>query len=138
MARKASRPRSSGGPGYATMLASAALVCLAVAVALLGHLRLKGEIYRMDAENSRLEHALVEARKTNVRLQNDYETLISPRGLEDRIRDMRLRLIMPGDVARVVLPEPRADEPAPPSLPASRAGRDGRLALLGSAATVNR
>jgi hypothetical protein len=107
MARK-SRP--SVRLGYASTVTSALLVCVAVAVALLGHIRFKGELHRLDRENGKIEFALKEQRRLNAELEADYDTLVSPRGLEARLRELNLNLIVPGGASRVVLREPLAIE----------------------------
>lgn len=124
MARKNRRLES---PGYASTVTSAVLVCFAVAVALLGHIRLKGELNRLDSEINRLDRRLAELRRSNNKLEMDYEVLVSPAGLSSRLREMRLNLVMPGDNARIVLPEPDAEPPLP-GLPGAE-NRHGRFAV---------
>jgi hypothetical protein len=111
MARESTRKSgAAGNSGYASTMNSALLVCLAVAVAALGRIRLKSEENRLYSEISRLDYRLQEMRRLNRKLQNDYETLTSSSGLNTRIREMRLDLVMPGEDARVVLPEPPGGE----------------------------
>lgn len=114
MARESGK-RPKGG-GYASAVNSALVICVAVAVVALGRIRLKSEESRLYAEMNRLDYQLQETRRANRRLQIEYETLTSSRGLSARIRDMRLNLVMPGDDARVVLPEPTEDRGLPQAL----------------------
>ena len=129
--------RKASGVGFAPTMSSALLVCLAVAAAALGRIRLKSEENRLYSEINRLDTQVQETRRANRKLQIDYEILTSPSGLSTRIRDMRLNLVMPGDDARVVLPEPAADGPHPPSL-GWRPGSGGALALTPVPAAVAR
>lgn len=128
MARESGR-KAGGGGGYASTMNSALLVCLAVAVAALGRIRLKSEENRLYSEISRLDYRLQELRRLNRKLQIDYEILTSPAGLNTRIREMRLDLVMPGEDARVVLPEPSASHAPSPSM-AAGAGGDQRVLAL--------
>lgn len=122
MARESARKSGgSGNTGYASTMNSALLVCLAVAVAALGRIRLKSEENRLYSEISRLDYRVQELRRLNRKLQNDYETLTSSSGLHSRIREMRLDLVMPGEDARVVLPEPPPGEPLAESIAAQTA-----------------
>lgn len=131
MARKLRRHRVS--PGLASTMTSALLVCVAVAIALLGHIRFKGELHRLDREIAGMERALRDQRKTNARLQADYERLVSPLGLEARLREMRLPLVVPGDGARVVLREPVVPPAARPEADAP----DRALVLGGTSGAVS-
>lgn len=116
MARKS--PAAKAGPGYLSAVSSALVVCLAVGIVLLGRIRLKNEEARVYSEISRTEREIDELRRINRKLVVDYETLTAPSGLYARIREMRLDLGMPGDDARIVLPEPIAE----PVLPAMVTG----------------
>ena len=95
--------------GYATTVTSGLLISLAVALALLGNIRLKDDLNRLEAEIGRLDRELAIRKRGNERLRMDYETLVSAEGLNQRVREMRLDLVMPGDDARIVLPEPPAE-----------------------------
>lgn len=92
--------------GCASTVTSGLLVCLAVAVVLLGYIRLKGDLHRMETELGALDRTLARQMRDHERLRLDYETMVSAAGLDQRVRAMRLDLIMPGESARVVLPEP--------------------------------
>lgn len=127
MARETNR--KSAGVSYAPTVNSAVLVCLAVAVAALGRIRLKSEENRLYSEINRVEFQIQELRRSNRKLQVDYEILTSPAGLSGRIREMRLDLVMPGEDARVVLPEPATDTPFPQALVLHPTGAAGQLAL---------
>lgn len=111
MARKSSQPRNGGG--YGSAVSSALVVCLAVGVVLLGRIRLKNEEARLYSEINRTERELDDLRRGNRKLVSDFETLTAPSGLLTRIREMRLDLSMPGDDARIVLPEPVAEPVLP-------------------------
>ena len=110
MARKSSRPP---GVSYTSTVTSALLICVAVAIALLGNIRLKSEQSSLEVQIMRLERAIGDADKSNAKLQLDYEQLISQSGLDQRIRLMRLQLNLPGNDARIILPEPVSDTPPP-------------------------
>ncbi len=117
--------RKSGGAGYASAMSSAAVVCFAVAAVALGRIRLKSEESRAYAEINRLDVMIQDTRRANRKLQVDHEILTSPAGLSGRVREMRLNLVMPGDDARVVLPEPASDGGLPQALALRQnAGRD--------------
>ncbi len=114
------RSSKKGGSGsLAPTVNSALLICLAVAVAALGRIRLKSEESRLYTEINRLDTQLQELNRSNRKLQIDYETMTSPAGLSGRIREMHLNLVMPGEDARVVLPEPSIGS-APPTAVAGR------------------
>jgi hypothetical protein len=117
--------------GITSAVTSGIIICLAVAVSLLGYIRLKGELSRLDTDINRLDRQLVELRRANKKLEMDYATIVSPSGLNNRLREMRLILVMPGDNARVVLPEPRNDDPSAPAW-------NTRLLHAGSAASLRR
>ncbi len=125
--------RKVGGGSLAPTVNSALLICLAVAVAALGRIRLKSEESRLYAEINRLDTQLQELHRSNRKLQIDYETMTSPAGLSTRIRDMHLNLVMPGEDARVVLPEPPGESAAPTALAGTGMGAGvghGRPATL--------
>ncbi len=121
MARRSTASRGRrppGGHGYASTVSSALVICLAVGVVLLGRIRLKNEEARLYSEINRTEFDVNELRRGNRKLASDLETLTSPAGLRARIREMRLDLSMPGDDARIVLPEPLAEPGLPAAFPA--------------------
>ena len=97
-------------------MSSALLICLAVAVAALGRIRLKSEENRLYGDINRIEAQLQDARRLNRKLQSDYEVLTSSLGLNARMREMNLNLMMPGDAARVVQPEPGMGTPSAPEM----------------------
>lgn len=106
--------------GVTSAMTSGVIICLAVAVSLLGYIRLKGELNRLDTDINRLDRQLAELRRSNHKLEMDYAMIVSPSGLNNRLREMRLFLVMPGENARVVLPEPQIEAPpvsAAPSRP---------------------
>ncbi|MBL9138602.1 MAG: hypothetical protein JNK85_22225 [Verrucomicrobiales bacterium] len=104
--------------GITSVMTSGVIVCLAVAVSLLGYIRLKGELNRLDTDINRLDRQLSELRRANHKLEMDYATIVSPSGLNNRLREMRLILVMPGENARVVLPEPQVESlPIPAASP---------------------
>jgi hypothetical protein len=102
----ARNPRKTSRRGYASIVTSALLVSLSAAIALLGNIRLKGELNRLDTEIGQLDRSLGEQRRSNRKLRMDYETLVSSAGLSSRLQEMQLNLVMPGENARIVLPEP--------------------------------
>jgi hypothetical protein len=112
-------PRRSPSRGLATAVTSGLLISLAAGVALLGHIRLKGELNRLEMEIGRLDRELATRKRDNQKLRIDYETLVSADGLTQRLRAMRLGLIMPDDDARVVLAEP-VEPRSPPTDPVPR------------------
>ena len=120
MSRNPRRPRS---PGYAATIASVAVICVSVALALLAQVRLKDELNRLDRDISKLDRQINEQRKQNQKLQADYQFLVSSVGLNHRVRDMQLSLIMPREDARVILPEPLVEPPVPAAVPAPAARR---------------
>lgn len=122
-------PRPGGG--YASTVSSALVICLAVGVVLLGRIRLKNEEARRYSEINRTEDALNQLRRFNLKLVSDLETLTSPAGLHARILEMRLDLSMPGDDARIVLPEPLGEPglPGPTPAPSLPVAPDENLAL---------
>ncbi|MBX3745038.1 MAG: hypothetical protein KF833_06985 [Verrucomicrobiae bacterium] len=101
--------------GYASTVTSGLLVCFAVAVALLGYIRLKGDLHRMETELGNLDRTMARLKRDHERLHLDYETMVSSAGLDQRVRAMRLNLVTPGESARVVLPEPPRELPVPAS-----------------------
>lgn len=103
-------------PGITSAVTSGVMICLAVAVSLLGYIRLKGELSRLDTDINRLDRQLAELRRFNNKLEMDYAMIVSPSGLNNRLREMRLILVMPGDNARVVLPEPSGENAAEPAV----------------------
>lgn len=109
MPRERSKP---AGEGYASIVGSGLLLVLAVAAVLLGRSKLKNDESALYVDISKLERQLDEVRRANGKLLVDYATLTAPGSLAARIRDMRLGLIMPGDDARVILPEPNAVQTA--------------------------
>jgi hypothetical protein len=117
----ARNPRRTPSRSLATVVTSGLLISPAVGVALLGHVRLKGELNRLEMEIGRLDRELAMRKRDNQKLRMDYETLVSADGLTQRLRAMRLGLIMPDDDARVVLSEP-AEPRSPPSGPGHRSG----------------
>ncbi len=121
MARE-TRKKNSGA--LAPTVTSALMICLAVALALLVQIRLKADLHRLYTGISALDRQVAQVRRMNHKLQVDYEMLTSPAGLNNRLRDLQLNLIMPGENARVVLPEPRVDPPLPvvPILPGGGPG----------------
>ncbi len=129
MARDSQRDRSR--PGYAPTVTSAVLICLAAAVSLLGHVRLKAELDRLYADITKLDRQTAEARRFNRKLQSDFETLTSPAGLSARLREMHLDLTMPGDDLRIVLPEPAAEPPLPASMSVIGDARSHQFAVQG-------
>ncbi|MCC7376993.1 MAG: hypothetical protein IT581_20200 [Verrucomicrobiales bacterium] len=102
--------------GITSAVTSGVMICLAVAVSLLGYIRLKGELSRLDTDINRLDRQLAELRRFNNKLEMDYAMIVSPSGLNNRLREMRLILVMPGDNARVVLPEPSGENAAEPAV----------------------
>lgn len=106
------QPPPSGG--YVATVTSGVLISLAVTIALLAHIRLKDELHRIESGISQLEEQLIKQKRENDRLQNDYDVLVSSDGLNKRLREMRLNLVMPGDGARVVLAEPTVEAPKNP------------------------
>lgn len=129
------RDNRKSGVSLMPTMSSALLVCMAVAVAALGRIRLKGDENRLYTEINRIESQVHEVRRLNRKLQVDYEILTSPAGLTTRIREMNLHLVMPGDGARVVLPEPLPDGTLPPEL-AWDAERSGGRVAAGQAQQV--
>jgi hypothetical protein len=127
-ARGARTGAAGGAGGYATVITSGLLVCLAAGVSLLGHIRLKAELNRLEGDVAVLERQLGERRAHNLRLSRDYETLISSAALDRRIQEMGLNLVMPGDGARVVLPEPDLDA-GHPEMNAPSARSHSQLAM---------
>ena len=132
MAREA-RKKKSGA--LAPTVTSALMICLAAALALLVQIRLKADLHRLYTGISTLDRQVAQVRRLNHKLEVDYEMLTSPAGLNNRLRDLQLNLIMPGENARVVLPEPRVDPPLPvvPFLPdgapGGGVGAERRLAV---------
>lgn len=108
MARE-TRRKTTGA--LAPTVTSALMICLAAALALLGQIRLKADLHRLYSGISNLDRQVAQVRRLNHKLEVDYEMLTSPAGLNNRLRDLQLNLIMPGDNARVVLPEPKVDPP---------------------------
>jgi hypothetical protein len=102
---------------------SALLICVAAAAALLGNIKLRGELHRLDLEIGQLDRALAKQRKSNEKLQADYEVLTSSAELARRVEEMRLDLRMPGADSRVVLPEPILPSPSE----VAGAGREGHV-----------
>lgn len=137
MARSSNKPSSSLVP----TVSSALLVCLAVAVAALGRIRLKSEENRLYTDINRIEAQIQEVRRLNRKLQGDYEILTSSAGLTARVREMNLQLVMPGDAARVVLPEPGSRAPFPSTMawsPSAPAASPGTMAVKSRAAVGGR
>lgn len=134
MAREAKKKKAGTlGP----TVTSALMICLAAALALLVQIRLKADLHRLYTDISTLDRQVAQVRRANHKLQVDYEMLTSPAGLNNRLRDLRLNLIMPGEDARVVLPEPRLDPPpVVPMFPDGALGAPGgserRLAIHGN------
>lgn len=124
MRRETRSPRRAMAP----TVTSGLIVCIAVALALLGHIRLKAELDRLYTGIGRLDRELAEARRANEKLQVDLTTLTSPDGLGSRLRKLRLDLVMPGDDARVVLPEPGDEATAAVRNGAALTSRGTRLA----------
>ena len=116
-------------PGYLSTVSSALVVCLAVGVVLLGRIRLKNEEARVYAEISQTEREIDALRRGNRKLLMDYETLTAPSGLVARIREMRLDLAMPGEDARIVLPEPQVEPVLPAMVTALPEAPGARAAL---------
>lgn len=106
-------PRRPAAHGYAATIASVAVICVSVALALLAQVRLKDELNRLDRDITRLDRQINEQKKQNQKLQADYQFLVSSAGLNHRVRDMQLSLIMPREDARIVLPEPLVEPPVP-------------------------
>lgn len=125
--RNRDRPR----PGYAPTVTSAILICLAAAVALLGHVRLKAELDRLYADITKLDRQVADTRRNNRKLQIDYDTMTSPSGLSARIRELHLDLSMPLDDARIVLPEPTSEPPLPEPMSGLIDPRTPRFAIQG-------
>lgn len=125
MARE-TRKKTTGA--LAPTVTSALMICLAAALALLGQIRLKADLHRLYSGISNLDRQVAQVRRLNHKLEVDYEMLTSSAGLNNRLRDLQLNLIMPGDNARVVLPEPKVDPPLRdvPILPEAAAGYSGR------------
>jgi hypothetical protein len=125
MARE-TRKKTTGA--LAPTVTSALMICLAAALALLGQIRLKADLHRLYSGISNLDRQVAQVRRLNHKLEVDYEMLTSSAGLNNRLRDLQLNLIMPGDNARVVLPEPKVDPPLRdvPILPEATAGYTGR------------
>lgn len=129
MARDSQRDRSR--PGYAPTVTSAMLICLAAAISLLGHIRLKAELDRLYADITKLDRQTAEARRFNRKLQSDFVTLTSPAGLSARLREMRSDLTMPGDDLRIVLPEPTVEPALPAALSVVGESRSQQFATQG-------
>ncbi len=123
------RSAKKSGAGFGSTVSSAIVICLAVAVAALGRIRLKTEENRMYGEINRLDGQLQELRRSNRKLQVDYEFLTSPAGLSARIKEMQLDLVMPGNDARVVLPEPGGEPPLPHAYAGPASGEGAILAM---------
>ncbi len=106
-------PRNPRRPShdYAATIASVALICISVALALLAQVRLKDELNRLDRDVTRLDRQITEQKKLNQKLQADYQFLVSSAGLTHRVRDMQLSLVVPAEDARIVLPEPTLEPP---------------------------
>ncbi|MCC6232056.1 MAG: hypothetical protein IT580_05400 [Verrucomicrobiales bacterium] len=115
----ARNPRRTPAPGYTSTIASVVLICISVALALLAQIRLKDELNRLDRDLSKLDRQITEQRKLNQKLVSDYQFLVSSSGLENRVREMRLSLVMPTEDARVILPEPISEPPVPAAVPPS-------------------
>lgn len=126
MARESRKKKQKAGV-LAPTVTSALMICLAAALALLVQIRLKADLHRLYNEINTLDRQVAQTRRVNQKLQVDYEMLTSPAGLHSRLRDLRLNLIMPGEDARVVLPEPRV-ETSPvlaPEMPDAAVGASG-------------
>ncbi len=126
MARE-TRKKKTGALG--PTVTSALMICLAAALALLVQIRLKADLHRLYGGISALDRQVAQVRRLNHKLEVDYEMLTSPAGLNNRLRDLQLNLIMPGENARVVLPEPRIEPPLPvvPIQPDGTPGGPGGL-----------
>ncbi|MGE3312032.1 MAG: hypothetical protein AB7O66_18870 [Limisphaerales bacterium] len=122
-----SRKKRTGA--LAPTVTSALMICLAAALALLVQIRLKADLHRLYGGISALDRQVAQARRMNHKLEVDYEMLTSPAGLNNRLRDLQLNLIMPGENARVVLPEPRIEPPLPvvPIRPDGTPGEPGGI-----------
>ncbi len=99
-------PKKPGRRGYAAIFTSALTVSLAAAIALLCNIRLKEELNRLETDIGRLDHQLALRKRINRKSRMDYETLVSSSGLNLRVQEMGLDLVMPDENARIVLPEP--------------------------------
>src|SRR5690606_38156402 len=95
--------------GLGSTVTSMVLVCLAAGAALLGYIRLKAELGRLEMEIGAVDRELMARRRSNEKLRADYEALVSSDGLNRRIIAMNLDLVMPGENARVVLSEPAVE-----------------------------
>jgi hypothetical protein len=93
--------------------ARAFLLCVFLGGSAIGYVWQQQQIMRLNQRKTSLEHALHDLQVQNRRKNDQYESQLLPKALEERVRRMNLGLV-PHNPAQVVrLTEPSAEPPTP-------------------------
>jgi septal ring factor EnvC (AmiA/AmiB activator) len=99
------------------------LLCSAIVICCIGYVWQKKQIDELGRELRRREARLQELREQNDKLKKQLAVLLSQRSLDQRVRELRLGLVLPQPAQVWRLPEPAADQPAPRAEPQYAAGQ---------------
>src|SRR5262245_7723126 len=91
------------------------LLCSIIVASCLGYVWLKKQIDELGHQMRKREARLLELREQNDKLRKQLAWLQSPRFLDQRVKEMKLGLVQPQPTQVLHLPEPAADQPAPPA-----------------------
>ena len=117
--------KSQGDAVRFSTVARVLLLCLLFGGAAIGYVWQQGQIMKLNVRRKALESTLKDLQGQNRRRNDQFESQLLPKALEDRVRGMNLGLA-PHNPAQVVrLAEPAAGEPA--SLMGAQRKPDPRL-----------
>ena len=79
----------------------------------LGYVWQKNLVFELAQQRSAREVTLRHWRDANDKLRWDYQQMLRPKALEERVRELKLGLVAPAPGQLLRLPEPAAEAPAP-------------------------
>src|SRR5438876_608512 len=88
------------------------LICLAIGGSGIGYVWQKNQIYELGQQMRKREVLVADMRDQNEKLKKQLATLLSPRFLDQRARELKLGLVPPTPSQVVRLVEPPAVPPA--------------------------
>ncbi len=104
--------KNSGDAVRFSTVARVLLLCLFFGGAAIGYVWQQGQLMKLNVRRKALEASLADLQVQNRRRNDQYESQLFPKALEDRVRSMNLDLA-PHNPAQVVrLAEPAAANPA--------------------------
>jgi hypothetical protein len=90
----------------------ALLLCLTIGGSGIGYVWQKQQLSELSTQIRQREKRIVESREQNDKLRKQLATLLSPKFLDMRVKELKLGLVQPQPIQIWRLTEPPADQPA--------------------------